>query len=94
MALAGQVNRTEYLPLWAAVIASAVVFGLGHAYQGPAGVAKVFVVGLVFAAFYLATGAVFFPILVHVLADALQLAAARDLLDEEEAIESVPGTPA
>jgi len=41
---------------WIAAVASAVLFGFGHAYKGPAGIIDSGVAGLILAAAYLVTG--------------------------------------
>jgi hypothetical protein len=50
-------------------LASAAVFGLGHLYQGWAGVLATAGAGYVFAAMYFATGSLLAPAVVHVLVD-------------------------
>lgn len=60
------------MPLWAAVVTSSILFALGHSYQGPGGVAKTGLIGLVFGAFYVLTGSIWLPIAGHILLDALQ----------------------
>ena len=60
------------MPLWAAVIVSSVLFGLGHSYQGPSGALRTGLVGLVFAVFYVITGSIWLPIIGHALFDILQ----------------------
>lgn len=62
----------QYLPAWAAVLVSAIGFGLGHSYQGAGGVARVTVLGIVFGALYIYTGSIWVPIVGHILLDALQ----------------------
>jgi len=62
----------QLMPVWAAVIVSAIAFGLGHSYQGSAGVVRVTAIGLVFAALYILTGSIWVPIVGHILFDALQ----------------------
>lgn len=52
-----------------AVAGSAVVFALGHAYQGRQGMARTGVVGLVQGGIYLLTGAVWVPMLLHAATD-------------------------
>ena len=55
-----------------ALIASAVIFGLGHAYQGLAGILKTGLIGLVFGISYLVAGRNLWPlILAHALIDTL-----------------------
>lgn len=44
------------LAFWLAATSSAVLFGFGHYYKGPAGVLDSGVAGMIFAAAYLATG--------------------------------------
>jgi membrane protease YdiL (CAAX protease family) len=63
-----------YLAQWIgwvpAGIASAIIFGVGHAhYQGAAGVLKTTVVGLIMAALYLCSGSLWPPIALHVAID-------------------------
>lgn len=52
-----------------AIIASLMVFGLLHAYQGVWGVAGTFVLGTVFMALFLATGNILWPIFAHAVLD-------------------------
>ncbi len=56
-------------PMWIAVLGSSAVFGMGHAYQGRAGIFKTGLVGLVMAVLYLLTGSVWAPALVHAAID-------------------------
>lgn len=53
----------------AAVLVSSVVFGLGHAYQGRAGILKITIVGLAMAGLYLQTGSLWAPIVLHIVMD-------------------------
>ena len=53
-----------------AVLASTFLFGLGHAYQGAAGIVRTGVFGLVFAGAYVATDNLIAPVLLHVVTDA------------------------
>lgn len=55
--------------LLAAVIASAVVFGLAHGYQGLTGILATGVVGGLLAAIYLAAGSLLAPMVFHALID-------------------------
>ncbi|MDT9598561.1 CPBP family intramembrane glutamic endopeptidase [Sphingosinicella rhizophila] len=59
----------NFLPLWGAVIASSVLFGLGHIYQGVAGTVSTTFIGLVMALAYLATGSLWVAIGLHALLD-------------------------
>lgn len=52
-----------------AAVISSVVFGLGHAYQGVAGVLRTTAVGLAFAAFYWATGSLWWLMALHAAID-------------------------
>jgi membrane protease YdiL (CAAX protease family) len=69
-----------YLPLWAAVLVSSTAFGLGHSYQGIAGVLRTGLAGLAFAILYLVTGSIWLPIAAHIAVDILQGAAIFELL--------------
>ena len=62
----------HFMPLWAAAIVSAVGFGIAHAYQGPAAVPRIVLVGAAFAGLYLLTGSLWLPIILHALVDLLQ----------------------
>lgn len=58
------------LAWWAAMVASAVLFGLGHWYKGPAGVVDSAVAGLILGAAYLLSGrCLWTAILAHGLID-------------------------
>ena len=46
---------------WPAVALSSLIFGLGHAYQGPAGMGKTGLVGLVMALLTVASGSLVHP---------------------------------
>lgn len=54
---------------WPAVVLSSCIFGLGHAYQGIAGIAKTSLVGLVFALLTVFSGSIFIAILLHAVID-------------------------
>ncbi len=58
---------------FAAVLLSAVVFSLGHGYEGTAGMAAVGFLGLVFALVYLWRGSLVAPIVMHMLQDMIGL---------------------
>jgi uncharacterized protein len=53
-----------------AVLASTLMFGLGHAYQGAAGIVQTGIVGLLLAGAYVGTGNLIAPVLLHVVIDA------------------------
>jgi membrane protease YdiL (CAAX protease family) len=54
---------------WGAAVLSAVVFSLGHGYEGSAGVITVGVLGFVLALIYLWRGSLVAPIVIHFLQD-------------------------
>lgn len=58
-----------YGGLVAAALLSSLIFGLGHAYQGWRGVANTFLLGLVFAGFYLATKSLWWVMAAHAAVD-------------------------
>jgi membrane protease YdiL (CAAX protease family) len=62
----------QFMPTWAAIIATAVFFGLGHSYQGKTGMLQTGLVGLAFGVFYVLTGSIWLPIIAHALLDILQ----------------------
>jgi len=78
------------LPLWAAAGLSLILFVMGHAYQGAAGMARVAVIGLVFTLVFLLSGSLWPVILLHIGVDAsagglfrlIQQNAARDAAAE------------
>ncbi len=55
--------------LWPAVGLSSLIFGLGHVYQGLAGVLKTGLIGLVFAILTVYSGSLFVAILLHAVVD-------------------------
>lgn len=57
----------------AAVLASSVLFALGHAYQGSLGVVAVGVIGLVFALVYLWRGSLVAPMTMHFIQNCIGL---------------------
>lgn len=59
----------ELLGLVPAVVLSSVLFGCAHLYQGLKGMFQTTVVGLVLALVYVATGALWAPMLLHALVD-------------------------
>lgn len=62
----------QVLPAWAVVFVGALLFGLGHSYQGTANVLRVTLVAIAFGAYYLLTGSIWLPIVAHALLDLLQ----------------------
>jgi membrane protease YdiL (CAAX protease family) len=57
------------MPWWAAMLAAALAFGLGHAYQGARGVLVTALVGLFLGAVYWLTGSLMLSMLMHALMD-------------------------
>ena len=55
---------------WIALVLSSVLFGLAHGYQGPGGIVKTGVVGLVMGAVYLGTHSLLPGMVLHALLDA------------------------
>jgi hypothetical protein len=53
-----------------AVLATTLLFGVGHAYQGPRGIVRTGIVGLLLAGAYVATGSLLASVLLHVVIDA------------------------
>lgn len=81
----------QFMPVWAAILASSVAFGIGHSYQGPGGMVRVTLIGLVFGAFYVFTGSIWLPILAHFLLDALQGASIVEVLRDDDQSAAVSG---
>ena len=82
---------SQYMPVWSAVVVSAVAFGLGHSYQGARGAMRVSLVGLAFGALYVVSGSIWLPIIAHALLDILQGAAIHEILrDDEEPLGAEP----
>jgi membrane protease YdiL (CAAX protease family) len=78
----------QFLPLWAAVLVSSAVFGIGHAYQGIASVPKITIVGAVFAGLYVLSGSLWLAMVLHTAVDVLQGRFVYDALrrcDDEDA---------
>lgn len=58
-----------WMPVLAAAAVASVIFGFGHAYQGPKGVLGVALFGAVLSAAYLISGSLLVPTIVHFLVD-------------------------
>ena len=67
------------LPVWVALAASTLIFGVGHLYQGPMEALKPMILGFFFGVFYIAFGSIYPCILLHTLQDLC----ATDLLSQE-----------
>lgn len=57
--------------IWGSVLVSSALFALGHLYQGPSGMLRTFVIGLIMCLIYLSSGTLVFGMLIHVLIDAV-----------------------
>jgi membrane protease YdiL (CAAX protease family) len=60
---------TMWLPPWAAIAVTTLVFGLAHAYQGPSGIVKTAIVGGVMAGLVLWSGTLWPAMLLHAIID-------------------------
>lgn len=60
---------TPVTGVWTAVALTSIIFGLGHAYQGLAGIGKTTLVGLAMALLTVFSGSLFIAILLHVIVD-------------------------
>jgi membrane protease YdiL (CAAX protease family) len=69
-----------WLGWWQAGVASSISFGLGHAYQGAAGVLKTTVVGLVMGGLYLYSGSLWPAIVLHMAIDLQSGGVAHEVL--------------
>jgi len=74
---------TSVMALLPAVVVASVVFGAGHSYQGPKGVAVTTMVGLFMSGVYVLTGSLFASMLIHALMDLYAGHMARAAFDRE-----------
>jgi CAAX protease family protein len=85
----------NFVGLWPAVLLSSALFGYGHIYQGPGGVFKTGIVGLVAAIMFVYSGSLWIPIVFHAAVDAIQGATAYVALRGPNSLSgSVPATGA
>jgi uncharacterized protein len=82
--LRGHLEGSLHMSLVFAWLVSSIAFGLGHIYQGWAGVCRTTVAGLALGMLAILTGNLVLPILLHVLADLQALAMYRPTLDAPE----------
>jgi membrane protease YdiL (CAAX protease family) len=75
------------LGIWPAILISSVVFGIGHAYQGPVGVLRTGLVGLVMAIVVTLTGSLFVAMVAHAAIDISQGRMLRAAVDPALEIE-------
>jgi membrane protease YdiL (CAAX protease family) len=57
------------LNIWIAVIIAAVLFGMGHLYQGLSGMLKTSIIGLIMGIIFAATGSIITCIILHIIID-------------------------
>jgi len=57
--------------IWGSVLVSSALFALGHLYQGPSGMLRTFVMGLMMCLVYLSSGSLVLCMLIHMLIDAV-----------------------
>lgn len=57
------------LPTSLVILVAALVFGLTHSYQGPAGIVKTGMLGILFGVLYWMTGSLLAPVLLHAAVD-------------------------
>ena len=62
----------SFAPLWLAIVIASIVFGIGHLYQGVAGIIKTGTVGLFFGFLYWLSGSIWVPMFIHAAVDVLQ----------------------
>jgi len=72
-----------YLPLWAAMSMSVVLFGLAHCYQGLRQLPGVLFVGGLLTALFYFSGSLWLPILCHICIDLLQARLAHSVLKKQ-----------
>lgn len=73
---------------WPAAVLAALVFGVLHLYQGPAGVVKTGATGLVMAILYVGTGSLLWPMILHTAVDLQGGAMARHALPRAPSAEA------
>ena len=79
-----------WLPPIVTLFATSIFFGLGHWYQGPAGVVKTGVTGLIMGVVYLVTGSLLVPMILHAVVDIGGGHSAFLVLNDSPAPEPVP----
>ncbi|MGH7725486.1 MAG: CPBP family intramembrane glutamic endopeptidase [Candidatus Eiseniibacteriota bacterium] len=84
---------TPLLGLVWAVVASTLVFGLAHAYQGPTGIVRTGLVGLLMAGLAVFTGSLWAPIVVHALVDWIQGDMVARVLEEQAPVAPAASEP-
>ncbi|WP_266181745.1 CPBP family intramembrane glutamic endopeptidase [Dyella humicola] len=82
--LRGHLDGGPHMNIVFAWLVSSIAFGLGHLYQGWAGVCRTTVAGLALGMLAILSGTLALPIVLHVLADLQVLAIYRPTLDAPE----------
>jgi len=75
-----------WLPDFAAVAISSILFGVAHLYQGRDGVIKATVAGVIFSAVYLFTGSLWVPIFLHATVDIMSLLTSSIALEHGDSV--------
>ena len=78
------------IPLWAAVLVSSVVFGIGHLYQGWSGVFQTGAMALLMAGLYVLAGSLWVPMLLHGAVNYLQVRMMYDATRSAPAVADAP----
>ena len=84
---------TSMMALIPAVLVASLVFGAGHAYQGPKGIAVTTLVGVFLSAVYLVTGSLFASMVFHALMDLYSGHMARAAFEREAEQAAIVVTP-
>ena len=79
----------HWMALLPAVLVAGLVFGLGHAYQGPRGIVVTTLVGLVMSGIYLLSGSLFASMVFHALMDLHAGHAARVAFSREARVPQI-----
>ena len=80
------------IPLWAAVLVSSVVFGIGHVYQGWTGALQTGAMALVMAGLYVLAGSLWAPMLLHGAVNYLQVRMMYDAMRSPPAGADAPAS--
>lgn len=75
---------SAYVPVFGAIAGSALLFGIGHAYQGPGGMLKTGLFGAALAGLYASSGSLLAVVVLHAANDAVSGVAARLALHSGE----------
>jgi membrane protease YdiL (CAAX protease family) len=81
-------------PLWAAIVISSLAFGFAHLYQGPRGMLRVGVIGLIWGILYGLTGSLYAPMVAHAVMDMTSGRICLALASQQSPEDSHPGLAA